>query len=122
MIAKCILSILELNWNQRFRGKKTTLKISRQVLTSSTQRQNSSFYVVERTRTVLKRAKMKSARAKRAKLLFFIVKYTNLWRSRRRRRRACLSSLIKFWDRKNEFTGSKGWSRFDAEINFHSLL
>ena len=30
---------------------------------------------------------MKNARAKRAKLLFFVVKYANLWRSRYRRRR-----------------------------------
>ena len=40
---------------------------------------------------------MKNARAKRAKLLFFIVKYANLWASccrRRRRRRGCLSSLF----------------------------
>ena len=34
---------------------------------------------------------MKNARAKRAKVLFFIVKYANLWG---RRRRGCLSSLI----------------------------
>ena len=36
---------------------------------------------------------MKNARAKRAKLLFFIAKYGNLWRFCRRRRRACLNSL-----------------------------
>ena len=78
MLAKCVLSTMELNWNQRFTDKNTKLKICRQVLTSSTQQQNSSFYVVERTRTVLKCTKMKDARAKRAKLLFFIVKYENL--------------------------------------------
>ena len=38
---------------------------------------------------------MKNARAKRAKILFFIVKYANLWGSCCRRRRACLSSLVK---------------------------
>ena len=37
--------------------------------------------------------KLKNARAKRAKLLFFIVKYANLRRSSRCRRRGCLSSL-----------------------------
>ena len=37
---------------------------------------------------------MKYARAKRAKILFFIVKYVNLWGSCCRRRRGCLSSLL----------------------------
>jgi len=36
---------------------------------------------------------MKNARAKRAKILFFIVKYANLWGFCCRRRRDCLSSL-----------------------------
>ena len=36
---------------------------------------------------------MKYARAKRAKILFFIVKYANLWGFGCRRRRGCLSSL-----------------------------
>ena len=36
---------------------------------------------------------MKNARAKRAKILFFIVKYANLWGFCCRRRRGCLSSL-----------------------------
>ena len=38
---------------------------------------------------------MKNACAKRAKLLFFIVKYANLWGFCYRRRRGCLSSLLK---------------------------
>ena len=54
------------------------LKICRQVLTLSTQLQNKSFQVVERTRTTAKCTKMKNARAKHAKLPFFIVKYANL--------------------------------------------
>ena len=37
--------------------------------------------------------KMKYARAKRAKILFSIVKYANLWGFCCRRRRGCLSSL-----------------------------
>ena len=60
----------------------------------STHLQNWSFHVVERTRTSTKCQKMKNARAKRAKILFFIVKYANLWGFCCRRRRGCLSSLI----------------------------
>ena len=37
---------------------------------------------------------MKKARAKGAKILFFIVKYANLWGFCCRRRRGCLSSLM----------------------------
>ena len=70
------------------------MNICHHVLTSSTQLQNKSFHVVERTRTSLKCQKMKNARAKRAKLLFFIVNYANLWGFCCRRRRGCLSSLI----------------------------
>ena len=50
------------------------------MLTSSTQLRNMSFHVVGWTRTAAKCTKMKNARAKRAKLLFFIVKYANLFR------------------------------------------
>ena len=80
-LAKCVLTILELNWNQRFRGKRTKLNICDHILTSSTQLQSRSFHVVERTRRSARCPKMIYARAKRAKLLFFIVKYANLWRS-----------------------------------------
>ena len=52
------------------------MKICREVLSLSTQ--NRSFYVVDRRRMSAKCTKMKNARAKRAKLLFFIVKYANL--------------------------------------------
>ena len=85
---------------------------------SSTQLQKRSFHVIERTRTSSKCQKMKYPRAKRAKILFSIVKYANLWgllpssswllklpiaetksyifrwRSRFRHRRVCLSSLM----------------------------
>ena len=67
MRAKSVLSIMELNWNQRLRDKKTKLKKRRQMLTSSTQRQNLSFHVIERTK------RFWNARAKRAKLLGFFV-------------------------------------------------
>ena len=64
------------------------------MLTSSTYLQNWSFHVVERTRTSSKCQKLKNARAKRAKILFFIVKYASLWSFCCRRRRGCLSSLF----------------------------
>ena len=73
--------------------KKTKLNICHHMLTSSTQLQNRSFHVVERTRTSLKCQKMKYARAKRAKILFFIVKYANLWGFRCRRRCGCLRTF-----------------------------
>ena len=63
---------------------------------SSTQLQNRSFRVVERTRMSSKCQKMKNARAKRAKILVFIVNYANLWNFCCRRRRGCLSSLFLF--------------------------
>ena len=91
---KCVLTILELNWNQRLGHKKTKLNICHHMLTSSTQLQNRSFHVVERTRTSSKCQKMKYARAKRPKILFFTVKYANLWDSCCHRRRGCLSSLL----------------------------
>ena len=95
---KCVVTILELNWNQRLGLQKTKLNICHHMLTSSTQLQNRSFHVVERTRTSSKCQKKKNARAKRAKILFFIVKYANLWGFCCRRRRGCLSSLL-FGDR-----------------------
>ena len=76
------------------RHKKTKLNICDHMLTSSTQLQNRSFHVVERTRTSLKCQKMRNARAKRAKKLFFNVKYANLWGFCCRRRRGSLSSLL----------------------------
>ena len=94
MLEKCVLTILELNWNQRLGHKKTKLNVCHRMLTSSTQLQNRSFHGVERTRTSAKCKKMNNARAKRAKILFFIVKYANLWGFCCRRRRGCLSSLM----------------------------
>ena len=98
MLEKCLLTILELNWNQRLGHKKTKLNICHHMLTSSTQLQNRSFHVVERTRTSSKCQKIKKALAKRAKILFFIVKYANLRCFCCRRRRGCLSSLFSFSD------------------------
>ena len=76
MLEKCVVTILELNWNQRLGHKKTKLNMCHDMLTSSIQLQNRSFHVVERTRTPTKC--QKNARAKRAKILFIIVKYANL--------------------------------------------
>ena len=74
MLEKCVLTILELNGNQRLGHKKTKLNLCHHMLTSSTQLQKRSFHVVEGTRTSSKCQKMKNA-----KMLFFIVKYANLW-------------------------------------------
>ena len=70
MLAKCVLTILELNWNLHFRDKKTKLNICHHMLTSSTQLQICLFHVLERTRTSAECPKMKNARAKSA--IFFI--------------------------------------------------
>ena len=50
--------MLELNWNQPLGHKKTKLNICHHMVTSSTQLQNRSFHVVERTRTSSKCQKM----------------------------------------------------------------
>ena len=94
MLEKCVATILELNWNQHLGHNKTKSNLCHHMLTSSTQLQNRSFHVIERTRTSSKCQKMKNACAKRAKMLFFIVKYANLWGFYCRRRRGCLSSVL----------------------------
>jgi len=58
MLEKSVLTVLELNCNQRL-GHKTKLNICHHMLTSSAQLQNRSFHVVERTRTSSKCQKMK---------------------------------------------------------------
>ena len=50
MLAQCVLTILELNWNQRLGHKKTKLNICHQTLASSTQLQNRSKQVISRRR------------------------------------------------------------------------
>ena len=116
MLEKCVLTILELNWNQRLGHKKTKLNICHHMLTSSTQLQNRSFHVVERTRTSSNCQKMKNARAKRAKILFFIVKYANLWGFCCRR--GCLISLTTTWN--FHIRGSDDIASSQLQI-FHSL-
>ena len=72
--AKCVLSILELNWYEQFGNKET---ICRQVIKSSqAQPQNRSFSLQRRgsdendSEMYKKGKKKKKARAKRAKVLF----------------------------------------------------
>ena len=115
MLEKCILTILELYWNQRVAHKETKLNIYHHMLKSSTQLQDWSFQVVERTRTSSKCQKMKNARAKRAKILFFIVEYANLSGFCCHRRRGCLSSLfIPFGDVSSTLDGKKGPPTFSS--------
>ena len=71
MLEKSVLTILGLNCNQRLGRKKTKINICHDKLTSSTQLQNRSFHVVERTITSSKCQKMKNARVKRAKNTVF---------------------------------------------------
>ena len=93
------------------------------MLTSSTQLQNTSFHVVERTTTSSKCQKMKNARAKRAKILFFIVKYANLWGFCYRRRRDCLSSLVSHRETQSEGYGFvKSFKPGDCAILLISLI
>ena len=54
------------------------------------------FHVGVRTSAAVKWTKMTIAHAKRAKVLFFIIKYANVWLFWYSRRPACLSSLL-FW-------------------------
>ena len=58
MLEKCVPTIPELNWSHRLGHKKTKLNICHHMRTSSTQQQNRSFHVVERTRTSSKCQKM----------------------------------------------------------------
>ena len=78
MPEKCALTRLELNWNRRLGQDKIEHLSSYAHVTPSTQLQKRSFHVIERTTTSSKCQKMKNARTKRAKILFFIVQYANL--------------------------------------------
>ena len=53
--------------------------------------------------------RLKSLRAKRAKLLFLIIKYANFWHSCRRCCRGCFSSLILRSLRKQDVDGNDVW-------------
>ena len=71
LLEKFVLTILELNWNQRLEHKKSKLNICHHMLTSSTQLQNRSFRVVERTRTSSKCQKIKKCTCKACKNTVF---------------------------------------------------
>ena len=71
MLEKCVLTILELNWNQRLGHRKTKLNICHHMLTSSTQLQNRSFHVVERTRMSTKCEKNEKCTCKACKNTVF---------------------------------------------------
>ena len=66
---------------------------------------------------------MKNARAKRAKILFFIVKYANLWGFCCRRRRGCVSSLLTPYDLRERVHADRQATRSiidpDARENQH---
>ena len=70
-LENCVLTILELNWNQRLGYKKTKLNICHHMLTSSTQLQNWSVHVVERTRTSTKCEKNEICTCKACKNTIF---------------------------------------------------
>ena len=70
-LENCVLTILELNWKQRLGHKKTKLNICHHMLTSSTQLQNWSFHVVERTRTSTKCEKNETCTCKACKNTIF---------------------------------------------------
>ena len=57
-------------------------------------------------------SKEENARAKRAKILFFIVKYANLWGFCCRRCRGCLSSLLRSF-RQQQQQGNATSEEFD---------
>ena len=96
MLEKFVLTILELNWNQRLGHKKTKKSIE---LLSSYARvvHTTAKQVISRRRkneNVFKMSKDEKCTCKACKILFVIVKYANLWGFCCRRRRGCLSSLI----------------------------
>ena len=87
--------------------------------TLSTQLQKRSFHIIERTRTSPKCQKMKNARAKRAKILFFSVKYANFWGFCCRHRRGCLSSLVLHHARNSLFFAYQLWKpQFLSVVQF----
>ena len=71
MLAKCVLTILELNWNQRLGHKNTKME---HLLSSAHVVHTTAKQVISRRRkneNVLKRQKMKNSRAKREKKYCF---------------------------------------------------
>ena len=77
MLEKCVLTILELNLNQRLGHKRTKLNICHHMLTSSTQLLKRSFHVVERTRTSTKCQKNEKCTCKVCKTTVF---HCQIWK------------------------------------------
>ena len=88
MPEKCALTIQELNWNKRLGQEKIEHLSSYAHVVHTTAKR-----VISRHRKNNNVFKMKNARAKRAEILFFIVKYANLRGFCCRRRRGCLSPV-----------------------------
>ena len=72
---------LSWNWIGTSASEVRMHDICHHVLKWSTQLQNRSFHIIEKTRTSVKCPKIKNAHAKCAKLLFFLIKFPNLWLS-----------------------------------------
>ena len=80
-LAKCILTILELNWYERLGDKKKNLKFVK-YLCRAHDLQNIILRVWwEENDCNMYKNGPENARTKRSKLLFSIVEYPNLWRS-----------------------------------------
>ena len=80
MLEKCVLTVLELNWNKRL-GYKKTLKIEHLSSHADVVHSTAKLVISRRRKNEnvsFKCQKMKYARAKHAQILFFIVKYANL--------------------------------------------
>ena len=69
-LVKCVLTIRDLNWNQRFRDKKTNVNICHHMVTSSTQLQNRSFHVAQE-RERLRNVKNENCTCKASKTVVF---------------------------------------------------
>lgn len=77
MLSKCVFTILEFNWDQRFRGKKIILNICQHMLTSIT----TAEQVISRcgkNENIYEMSKDEKRTTKPAKLMFLMVKYANL--------------------------------------------
>ena len=71
MLEKCVLTILELNWNQRLGNKKTKLNICHHMLASSIQLQNSIISRRSKNENVFKMSKDEKCMCKACKNTVF---------------------------------------------------
>ena len=67
MLEKCVVTILELNWNQRLGNKKTKLNICHHILASSIQLQNSIISRRRKNENVFKMSKDEKCTCKACK-------------------------------------------------------